>query len=720
MKKLLYICVVLVSLLTNHINAQVDTPIQDLLDNALKAEIGLASRPSSDSIILRWGASNPSVWEIGLEHGYTIEKAEINADVTDYERLDYQPLADNPFLPWTEEQWENNLEQMDTLSEDYNLAIVAESLVYFQDDETEQEFVPLLSEGLNSLEEGKRISENRFGFAMLVADRSTSAANGLGLRYVDRDIEAGKTYVYKISLNGASDVYTVSKAYHKVSAIPFNSSSLKSSIEAEEGEQLIKFSWKNISGINSYFVERSEDGVNFTKLNNTPIASLTPENYEGESRAAYVDDSLNNYQYYWYRFYGTTVFADQVLIGEAKAMPRDQTPPNAPFLKQPEHILNEELVKLEWEISTPIESDLEGFRVFRGKTNKGPFEEITDTPIIGTQLDDRNFDLDGSNFYFVAAIDTSGNMSRSRVAYVTIVDETPPAIPVLLSGEIDTLGIVTIDIKPNVENDFMGYRILRSNADDHEYSVIYESFSNNKDEVNTSYVFKDTVSLKTLTKGIYYKASSLDKNYNESNLSDVLVVERPDTIVPVTPLIDNYLVTDKYVELEIIESSSEDVIAHYILKKKETDTDWQRIKIELTSNGKWRDENLEQGVYYEYALEAEDDGGLVSERSNKVTVKCYFKGLLDTIQPDVTYSKEEQLASISWNIPETLQQNYVVLLFKKESDESPSILAELKNSTQFSFIDSKLKIDQQYAYGLKIYADNKESLLVFSSPFSTE
>ena len=59
-----------------------------------------------------------------------------------------------------------------------------------------------------------------FNFAMMVAERSRNAANGLGLRYADLTAKLGTTYRYRVSLVGAAAPYTVEPALVDVEPTP--------------------------------------------------------------------------------------------------------------------------------------------------------------------------------------------------------------------------------------------------------------------------------------------------------------------------------------------------------------------------------------------------------------------------------------------------------------------------------------------------------------------
>ncbi len=73
--------------------------------------------------------------------------------------------------------------------------------------------------------------------------------------------------------------------------------------------------------------------------------------------------------------------------------------------------------------------------------------------------------------------------------------------------------------------DIRGFNVFYSNKPDHEFSLLTKT-------PLTDTVFRDTISLKTLTKKIYYKVVAVDYNSNYSKFSQILELKRPDVVPP--------------------------------------------------------------------------------------------------------------------------------------------------------------------------------------------
>lgn len=135
----------------------------------------------------------------------------------------------------------------------------------------------------------------------------------------------------------------------------------------------------------------------------------------------------------------------------------------------------------------------------------------------------------GTNYYIVSAMDTAGNAAPSVPAYVIMTDTIPPDKPKGLFGKIDSSGIVHLTWKLGNEKDLMGYLVYAANDLKHTFVPVTKDFIADS-------TFTDSITLKTLTREIYYEIVAFDKNRNPSHYSDALELKRPDKIAPVAPV----------------------------------------------------------------------------------------------------------------------------------------------------------------------------------------
>ena len=90
--------------------------------------------------------------------------------------------------------------------------------------------------------------------------------------------------------------------------------------------------------------------------------------------------------------------------------------------------------------------------------------------------------------------------------------------------------------------------------------------------------FTDSITLKTLTKKIYYRVVAVDQNNNHSPYSAVLELKKPDMIPPTPPVILNASVSGSGVQVDFSNSASTDAI-RYMVFRKEAGAEWKTISV---------------------------------------------------------------------------------------------------------------------------------------------
>ncbi len=677
-----------------------DSVSMEELNEGLHYKIGIAARSYSDSIIIRWAVSKPAIWKLFKNGGFILERASVLQDGT---YGSFKSVKEGIFKPWTDEQWEEyfiSRAEIDTTEIDYdNFAYI------FGSSEEETDNITLESSGneIQDIKDRKSKLNWQVLFAVLSANASTGAAEGLGLRYVDKDVKPGEKFVYKISPAFNSPVYIIEPGLIEAKAEPYNPDFAKQILTSAENEGSIGINWKSNNNLMFYNVVRSDDeGKTFHKLTKTPLLTFK-SNVVNDSTEGYLDTLIINYKPYVYRVYGSTTFADEVLVGEIKAMGRDRTPPEQPFVPQPDHISDNE-IKIKWMMNSNPAKDLKGFYVGHDTSVYGEFKYITNLlPPDSREYIDTNFIRGGNNFYLVEAIDTAGNISQSYPVFTALNDSIPPAKPVWVSGVMDSTGVVALVINPNTEKDLMGYRILRSNSPEHEFSSIIESFGNDSLDYTGITEFKDTVSLETTTPYVYYCITALDNRYNESELSEYIAVKRPDIIAPVTPVILDVTVTDKSVSLLFAPSTSEDISYHIAFRRIMNNEKWDSLATLGSADSIFIDLNLKPNIMYEYALLAVDSSGLKSELSFPVNARPYYTGVLPVVKNlSVLFDEEKSNSILKWDYENLENVNFVI--YRVFENNPPQRFATVSQSESRNFIDSKLSHGKgKYTYCIKVF-----------------
>ncbi|MBC7615683.1 MAG: hypothetical protein H7202_06420 [Pedobacter sp.] len=677
----------------------------------LNPALAIDARGYADRIVLRYAPSTPILFNEANRNGYHIERADYVKGIPN-DKLIYKPINGSPFKRLPNKEWEKAIlfeRTKDTVSA--NLATLA--MAYSDPDAIAGGDV--LKEGLKSLKDQKSNADMKFGYSLIAANRSIIAAEALGVRAIDTDVKTGKTYVYKVSIN-----QTNSAAYINVTSGSFNANSLRNDklVKLTELDKSVSFSFPENRAYYSFYVERSDDGGNsYHRITKTPELNLKPIGFKGKLDFAYGDSALVNYKKYYYRIMVATYYADELLLAQFVATPRDKTPPPAPFLKTAIHIKPTQ-VELKWEIKQNGNEDLKGFSVKRGTKRDGTFTLISKTMLSKTTTGyiDETFNQYGSNYYIVEAIDTAGNNSSSFPAYVTLIDSIPPAIPIISSAKIDSLGKIIIKIKPNAEKDFMGYQLQKANAKEHEFSVVEETF---KDSLGaTTFTIKDSTTLNTLTKKIYYKVIAFDTHFNQSAPSAIIELKKRDTIPPVSPLIKDFMINDTSVVIVFANSSSEDAVLNYVLRRETGKVKFDTVFVNKnTSVIKFTDVKIIGGKQYEYAMIAKDDGGLNSKISRSIQLKTLLNNRIPTPEVFGSYNQNNKKIDLSFKVDEKLKNRKLTIELFKRSDQKSAwkIYKTIPYIKDQHMLENSTTNQNSYFYMIRLVDEKKNS-----SNFSNE
>lgn len=640
---------------------------------------------------IRFFPDKKSVLEDGFKNGFSIERILFDSRVKrkQTDTLNYLEIV--KVFPYKDSQWETSISNEKNLESRNELEIARD---FLKNIDKKEGGAFNFEKGIAELKDQKSKEDFEYMIFALTALQNANVANALGLGYTDSTAIKGKSYFYRVRPLDTSSIYKIIPVDYFIVAENLKKG-YDNPVYVKQGDTELFFAWIDIPELSGYFVERANPGeITFTQLNKAPIRNLESSGYEGESRSGYNDKNLINYQIYTYRFFGYTLFGEKIQFAEVKAMPKDLTPPEQPFLQQPQHVKPNEVL-VTWKMNPIPAPDLKGLFVARSDKNEGEFKVLHGAMLSKDTrtFTDTTFLTGQPNYYVVQAIDTAKNVSSSYPVSVTLIDSIPPVKPVFIFGKIDSLGVVTIAVEKNKEKDLMGYRLYKSNSTEHEFSVIHESFTNNDSliqEVKT--VFKDTVTLNSLTPFIYYKIKALDFNYNQSEFSGVLKVERPDTIPPVTPVFNNVIVREKEIELHFVPSSSEDVKEQIIYRKTDIAAKWENLKTTDSIDTKFIDTTVTTGVTYYYSIRAKDLSGLYSRYASAVYGKPYDTGIRPPVE-NFSVNVEKKNIILKWEYPD-IKIDHSFVIYKKDDK---GLLKQYDTTKEKSYTDKNTNKENYYA-----------------------
>ncbi len=654
--------------------------------------IRMINKTTSDSIVLRWALDHAGAWDKSLVNGFILERAEIPDDST--QEIKLEKLGNGAILPLPKESWKLKFNSSN------KMAALAASQIYAS-------INPLNELDPNAMQAKQNLLLNRHGFTLFAADRDAQVAQAAGLRFVDRTFKKGKNYLYRIYFSKSTEGIYTDTALLYVNTNELSTIPLIRTPAVTAGDQKIELRWDagTKSRFSAYNIERSDAGKKeFKQINDEPLVSFRNENRD--QNMAYFSDSIPNYQAYEYRIVGLTAFGE---LSEPSmpihTMAIDLTPPNSAVISS---VKNEDKSKLRIQWIIPSKSpDADYLLIARSMNNDGPFLPVSGKlSLSALNYLDENPDPHRGNFYVVLCYDTAGNISKSLPFYGIVQDDSPPAVPLNLSGYIDTTSVIHLNWNKGLEPDLQGYRVYYSNSPEHE-------FSNITPQIHSDTTFKDTIEKRTLTKHIYYRIVAVDNNYNHSKMAPWIKIRRLDVIPPVSPIFNSIEVADTAIYLSWNNSSSDDVKAQMLYRKTQDEKEWKLIKNfdEIPFKNKFIDREFEKKKFYKYRMLAMDSSNLVSEYSPIISVRTFDNGLRKGIADfKVTYDQEKRKNVLTWNYNEIGDFQFVIY----RANENQQITKyKLVKSNQRLFEDDAIpNQNSQFQYAIKvIYKNGGESKL---------
>lgn len=657
----------------------------DTTEQVGKANIVLLARSDKDSVVLRWAPSTPGGWVVANKIGYNIERIKLSAD-TLFKPEDLVKLNTKPIKPLPLEEWKASV------SKENNFSAIAAQAIYGK------RFMPraLDENNLNALKNAADELMNRYSFALFAADNDAQTASAMGLRFVDRNVKEGESYVYRVYLAENTNEYSFDTAYVIVDVTTAEKIPSPIDLTFESGDESITLKWKDnpVVRFSGYYVYRSEDGKDYKKLNDMPVIFPNPKEETEQQEFSFIDSATVNYKNYFYKIYGVNAFGELSEPAEIKAYSKDITAPSAPILEKPKQFRSDE-VSLTWKLEeTP--DDLNGFVIARSDNPLYNFQIITEKPLPKNVFSytDKVSQLE-EVYYAVASVDTAGNMSFSLPQMVILIDTMPPSVPKGLTGIIDTNGVVHLKWNLGPEWNLLGYRVLRANDPTHEFQQLTGT-------VFLDTAFTDTVNINTLTQYVYYRVAAVNTRYQHSELSPILALKRPDKIPPVEAVFNNVFVTDSSVYIEWIPSTSEDLAYQKLLRRKQGENQWKQIDSLPPSISNYTDKNVEKTISYEYTIVSVDSSGLQSTFAFPVIGRPYDTGLRPSVEKfTARYDVKSNSVILDWAYSKNLKENYWFVIYRSNNDAEFNELKAV-DSTARNYIDNQISKGRKYYYAIAV------------------
>lgn len=673
---------------------QVDEP------PVMSSGIRVIAKAYGDSIVLRWAPLRPWAWNKLNKLGYKIERI----DVSEKDNPRREWLTTVPLKPYTLEKFKTSF------SSSNSKAAIAAQCLYGTNFETN------LRPGVAAIEDKAAVSDARYSYALMVADYDAGVAVAEALRFADKAVKKGAIYIYRIVPAAAATQGTIDTGTVMIKNVKTPDIAKPEIAEALALDGLSELHW-NRAGTESwsgFYIERSDDGSTFKALNTLPYSTSRPDSTlvkEDSSKAKmftrletfhfYIDSLPMNYKNYSYRIRGINAFAE---LSEYSAIAtvsgKDLTAPTAVNILNPQFVRDRK-IKLLWNKSF-IEKDCKGYFVTRSRNFSGPYEAINQQllpPGSAEYTDDSAF-AHGSTYYVIVAVDTAGNISSSSPAMGMVPDNTPPVKPRGLKGAIDAKGLVRLSWEGNKDEDIKGYKVYFANASDHVFTQV-----TTEHEPGNSFV--DSITLKTLTKNIWYKIAAVDYNNNHSDFSEVVQLKKPDIVPPMPPIARDVTVGEKMVAMDWIQSSSDDAKSYIIYRRSGKNENAEIGRYSHTAGKEsfhFADTTARFNMDYSYTAETIDEDGLHSVLSVPVVAKINTvpeRPAIKTLK--ALYDAKTKMVQLNWQYEGN--GDYFFILYRNSGGE-PLQRRQSMNKDERGFIDYKIVPGKTYNYAIQvIYKD---------------
>lgn len=539
--------------------------------------------------------------------------------------------------------------------------------------------------------------EQRYVFSLYAADLCFPAAVVAGWGWEDTSVRKDERYLYNViplvptkemKITEGSLFVDMGKKTRLPKPLDFRGKFSDSGV-------LLSWNYRTMEKLyNAYVPERSTDGTHFAPISETPITQMESAANPDKEQITYTDSIQNGITYY-YRVAGITPFGSRGAYSDTISGMGLTELKDPPFITKAIPNKNGG-ADIEWSFEAANENLISSFTLERSDDDKDNYQPLV-TEIQKSQRSIVVPDIQSTSYFVVTANSLTGKKLRSFSALVQAIDTIPPAIPTGLTAQADTSGVVHLSWQANTDTDIHGYRIYKGETAGEDLIPI-------NDIAIRETTFTDTINLRSLNSRVYYAITALDERYNQSELSSVIEVKKPETVPPTPPFIRSITVSNGANTLHWV-SGQESTLAGYDVYRKSGQKDTLELlaSIQGKETYSYKDEQVENNRTYIYQVKSRTEGGLVSEPSPHYQVKAINKAEGRKAKAEFTLAPANNRIRINWK--SATADAISTQLYKKAGSGTLQMFRDGLDASG-EIIDTDVLPGSSYQYMLVIKSNN--------------
>lgn len=489
------------------------------------------------------------------------------------------------------------------------------------------------------------VGTSRYSLLLYLADLNFSLAEYLKLGWTDENYNPAQLSIYEIAINGSDQSASILGGFACIpEPLPVEN------IYSYPEDHSISIAWDlqhDPSRYVGFDIERRDENNHWQKLNSRPVAIVDQGESKEPSKIIYKDSVANNDRSYFYRIRGINSFGEYGPYSqpiEAQARPRLMI--GQPLITSSANV-GDTAIHLRLKLEGADIDQIKFLTILRSVHPDSLFQVIDTIDYLQTEYFD--FSAGRHNYYLLQAYDHDHRIYTGPPAYGLLPDKEPPLAPQKVEARIDSLGSVSINWRPNQEEDLYGYRVFYKRYLEDE--IIQLTTAAIPDTV-----FQHSLPLDLLHDRGYYMVRAEDQVGNRSADSEFSEVIVPDTIRPARPTIISTRSDTYGCILEIGLSGSPDVEEHFIQRRNLNDSMWQNLAIVVDPATPFQqeliDSSLEVGQEVEYRIRVNDRSGNYSLSNIALGRRVDNKIRPAPRNPVVFWDRRKKQMVFGWSYPE--------------------------------------------------------------------